>query len=170
MASIGNWVIIPVIITSITFIRFGIIIITLINIILLFHEKKIFDNETLKLNGERNNDAHKISLQGTCVWLDWCSSWYLIYSPCLFEEVQSFTYSPRCSSCTLTSLVVKTWECGGGGEKSGWEASNGLTHSGKQTASQLQCTESAPATHHTTGGTADQWPQINRLLQHPPMD
>lgn len=35
MASIANWVIIPVIITSITFIRLGIIIITLINIILL---------------------------------------------------------------------------------------------------------------------------------------
>lgn len=49
MASIANWVIIPVIITSITFIRLGIIIITLINIILLFQKKNVFDNETLKL-------------------------------------------------------------------------------------------------------------------------
>lgn len=72
MASIANWVIIPVIITSITFIRLGIIIITLINIILLFHKKKIFDNETLKLYGERNTDAYKISLEGKCFWLDWC--------------------------------------------------------------------------------------------------
>lgn len=49
MASIANWVIIPVMITSITFIRLGIIIITLINIILLFYKKRILYNEALKL-------------------------------------------------------------------------------------------------------------------------
>lgn len=49
MASIANWVIIPVIITSITFIRLSVIIIALINIILLFREKKIFVNEAGKL-------------------------------------------------------------------------------------------------------------------------
>lgn len=69
MASIANWVIIPVIITSITFIRLGIIIITLINIILLFHKKKIFDNETQKLQGKRNTDDYKSSFWGENVLL-----------------------------------------------------------------------------------------------------
>lgn len=72
MASIANWVIIPVIITSITFIRLGIIIITLINIILLFYKKRIFNNEILNYKGKRNTDAYKLSLEGKCVWLSWC--------------------------------------------------------------------------------------------------
>lgn len=84
MASIANWVIILVIITSITFIRLGIIIITFINIILLFHKKKIFENETLKLYGKRNTDAYHISVY------DWTHARSsvpvsLICSPYLFQ-------------------------------------------------------------------------------------
>lgn len=50
MASIANWVIILVIITSITFIRLSIIIIALINIIFYFSPRtKFFVNEAGKL-------------------------------------------------------------------------------------------------------------------------
>lgn len=87
MASIANWIIIPVIITSITFIRLGIIFITP-NIILLFHKKK--DNETLRVRGKTNSDAYEISLGEKCltelVWKLISHLDLFVPSPDVFEE------------------------------------------------------------------------------------
>lgn len=177
MASIANWVIIPVIITSITFIRLGIIIITLINIILLFHKKKIFDNETPKLWGKKKHRWLLNELWGKTFRTDLMAE--LISLLQFIRPVSLFIWRSLGTVAAVHWLIPwwprhKSEVRGGGG---GLEASNGLMHSKtKHTRTHTHSISAALnpiSCSHTSRnwGAADQWPQItNTPHWRPPMD
>lgn len=140
MASIANWVIIPVIITSITFIRLSIIIIALINIIFYFSPKKKKSLSTKPGNSGRK----RLWLINGCVGGE---------SPYDFAFTWNKTLSDQCT-CVLNQLPGgQQWEHSEVREERSWEASTGLPQTLKKkeekNRQQLSCT-ALSSTHQAT--------------------
>lgn len=144
MASIANWVIILVIITSITFIRLSIIIIALIiNIIFFTFPHK----ENLCQRSRENLVIYKNGVWGVNVAVTLHLLWT---KPCQTSAPAHW----------IRPLVVSKWE-----RSEEWEV-RFYTHwlttkkkGKKEAATQLHCSQ-----FHTSSnwGAADQWPQITK--------